>query len=128
MVARERIKRAETEDELQEVRKEKDALREALRVVEGENGFLRSASLSSGTPFDRSDQSPPGSTFSELPPDHSSTVTPPSPSPGWQPPPDVTLDEVPQSEFASYPSHQFKSIILEPAPKPSFISVNEHET
>ncbi|KAH7923165.1 hypothetical protein BV22DRAFT_606119 [Leucogyrophana mollusca] len=53
MVATERIKRAETEEELQEVRLEKDALREALRLIETENGRLRSANVSSGTLSDR---------------------------------------------------------------------------
>ncbi|EIW83113.1 hypothetical protein CONPUDRAFT_164114 [Coniophora puteana RWD-64-598 SS2] len=45
MVATERIKRAETEEELQEIRLEKDALRRALRLIEDENGQLRSASV-----------------------------------------------------------------------------------
>ena len=43
MVATERIRRAETEEELKETRLEKEALRSALRVIEGENGRLRSA-------------------------------------------------------------------------------------
>jgi hypothetical protein len=42
MVAQERIKRAETEEELRDERTEKEALKSALRVVEGENGKLRS--------------------------------------------------------------------------------------
>jgi len=43
MVATERIRRAETEEELKETRLEKEALKCALRVVEGENGRLRNA-------------------------------------------------------------------------------------
>lgn len=43
MVATERMKRAETEEELKEARLEQDALRSALRVVEGENCNLREA-------------------------------------------------------------------------------------
>lgn len=41
MVVHERIKRAEAEDELREARQEKDALRSALTLLEGENGRLR---------------------------------------------------------------------------------------
>lgn len=41
MVAQERIKRAETEEELRQEREEKEALKGALRVVEMENGRLR---------------------------------------------------------------------------------------
>lgn len=41
MVATERIKLAETEEELKELRMEKDALKRALRLIEGENHSLR---------------------------------------------------------------------------------------
>ncbi|KAK0240976.1 hypothetical protein EDD85DRAFT_817211 [Armillaria nabsnona] len=50
MVATERIKRAETEEELKEARQEKEALKSALRVVEGENVHLRGSSSTFGTP------------------------------------------------------------------------------
>ena len=43
MVATERMKRAETEDELKELQQEKEALRSALCIIEGENFTLRSA-------------------------------------------------------------------------------------
>jgi len=43
MVATERMKRAETEEELKELRQEKEALRSALRLIEGENFTLRSS-------------------------------------------------------------------------------------
>ncbi|KAA1475086.1 hypothetical protein DENSPDRAFT_407555 [Dentipellis sp. KUC8613] len=42
MVASERIKRAEAEEELRQTRAEKDALRSALKILESENGQLRS--------------------------------------------------------------------------------------
>jgi hypothetical protein len=45
MVSQERIKRAETEAELLEAKMEKEALKSALRVVEGENGRMRRGSL-----------------------------------------------------------------------------------
>ena len=45
MVAQERIKRAETEEELREARMEKEALKSALKVIENENGRLRRGSL-----------------------------------------------------------------------------------
>ncbi|SJL15137.1 uncharacterized protein ARMOST_18622 [Armillaria ostoyae] len=50
MVATERIKRAETEEELREARQEKEALKSALRVVEGENVHLRGSPSTFGTP------------------------------------------------------------------------------
>ncbi|TDL24292.1 hypothetical protein BD410DRAFT_786401 [Rickenella mellea] len=49
MVAHERIKRAETEDELRQARAEKEALRGAMRVIESENGRLRSTSSTGST-------------------------------------------------------------------------------
>ena len=45
MVATERIKRAETEEELQEARMEQEALKSALKLVETENGRLRRGSV-----------------------------------------------------------------------------------
>lgn len=45
MVASERIKRAEAEEEAREVRLEREALRSALKIVEGENGRLRAGSV-----------------------------------------------------------------------------------
>ncbi|KAF8629300.1 hypothetical protein AX15_003517 [Amanita polypyramis BW_CC] len=41
MVATERMKRAETEEELREAQLEREALRSALRIIEGENSHLR---------------------------------------------------------------------------------------
>ncbi|KAF8149371.1 hypothetical protein B0H34DRAFT_184226 [Crassisporium funariophilum] len=45
MVATERKMRAETEEELKELKQEKEALRSALRLIEGENTHLRSSSI-----------------------------------------------------------------------------------
>ena len=42
MVATERQQRAQIEEELQDVRQEREALKGALRIVEGENAALRS--------------------------------------------------------------------------------------
>ncbi|KAI6021512.1 hypothetical protein BKA83DRAFT_92629 [Pisolithus microcarpus] len=75
MVAVERIKRAETEEELQEARREKDALRQALRVVEGENGQLRSANVTSGNFLDRTEQPSESSTL-EVPVNPGFTLEP----------------------------------------------------
>lgn len=50
MVAQERMKAAEVQEELGEARKQKEALLSALRVVEGENGTLRAAAASAGVP------------------------------------------------------------------------------
>lgn len=51
MVAQERIRRAETEYELREARLEKEALRSALRVLESENGRLRTSNYASASPI-----------------------------------------------------------------------------
>lgn len=50
MVATERIKLAETEEELKQLQAEKDALKRALRLIEGENTTLREHAKSSSTP------------------------------------------------------------------------------
>ncbi|KAF9466888.1 hypothetical protein BDZ94DRAFT_89126 [Collybia nuda] len=56
MVATERIKRAETEEELKEAHSEREALRSALRLLEGENESLRGSSQDSSpvVPFIKS--------------------------------------------------------------------------
>lgn len=46
MVAIERIKLAETEEELRQARDEKEALKGAMRVIESENGQLRGRAIS----------------------------------------------------------------------------------
>ncbi|KAJ3564620.1 hypothetical protein NP233_g8179 [Leucocoprinus birnbaumii] len=50
MVATERIKLAETEEELKQLQSEKDALKRALRLIEGENTTLREHAKSASTP------------------------------------------------------------------------------
>ncbi|KAF8635059.1 hypothetical protein AX17_004039 [Amanita inopinata Kibby_2008] len=50
MVATERMKRAETEEELREARLEQEALRSALRCIEGENSHLRGGGGSKTAP------------------------------------------------------------------------------
>ncbi|THU99235.1 hypothetical protein K435DRAFT_964552 [Dendrothele bispora CBS 962.96] len=50
MVSQERIKRFETEEELKEARQQKQALRDALRVVESEVEVLRSTSSATNSP------------------------------------------------------------------------------
>ncbi|KAF9227176.1 hypothetical protein BS17DRAFT_800266 [Gyrodon lividus] len=120
MVANERMKRAETEEELKEVRLEKDALREALQLIEGENGQLRSANPSSGTLSDRTER-PSSSTPSHLSPALPSH-SPPSPSLLSTEPPGKpngkTILAVAPSYSAEMPGH-LASFALEPAPKPS---------
>ncbi|KIK99388.1 hypothetical protein PAXRUDRAFT_822806 [Paxillus rubicundulus Ve08.2h10] len=120
MVATERMKRAETEEELKEVRTEKDALREALRLIEGENGQLRSANASSGTRSNRT-EALPSSTPSHLFPALLS-LSPPSPSlPSTGSPGainDETTTPVVTPFVAEMPKH-LASFALEPAPKPS---------
>ncbi|KAG1715626.1 hypothetical protein ID866_1550 [Astraeus odoratus] len=120
MVATERIKRAETEEELRELRKEKDALREALRLVEGENGRLRSANLSSGALSDHTEQ-PSSSTPLETPagPSVTLTLSPPSPEQHALGISDGGSDMVSRIDSTSHvpdvPDH-LKGFALEPAP------------
>ncbi|KAN0091311.1 hypothetical protein V8E55_004877 [Tylopilus felleus] len=112
MVATERMKRAETEEELNQTRLEKDALRQALKLIEGENGQLRSATASlHATPLDTTNQS---DTPSHLP-------KPPSPQPPTEPPAGkVTPPDVPLYEVPGRPS----GFVLEPAPKPSLAGLH----
>jgi hypothetical protein len=73
MVASERIRRAEIEEELRQTLLEKEALRSALQILEGENGRLRTLSdaghLTSGAP------SSSGAPEACLPPSPSPTLT-----------------------------------------------------
>ncbi|KAI6040226.1 hypothetical protein EDC04DRAFT_2678036 [Pisolithus marmoratus] len=123
MVAAERIKRAETEEELQEARKEKDALREALRVVEGENGRLRSANITSENFADCTDQ--PSESPSLDIPANPVVIEPHAVSALEQRSTDVasenTLGGKPASDFSNLPDH-LKGFTLEPAPKPSVVA------
>ncbi|KAF8557665.1 hypothetical protein OG21DRAFT_1482127 [Imleria badia] len=103
MVATERMRRAETEEELNQTRLEKDALHQALKLIEGENGQLRSANTSlDTTPLGRTNQS---DTQSHL---HSSP-NPPSPQPSTG---EVTPIDAPSYKI---PGH-FADFVLEPAP------------
>jgi len=115
MVATERIKRAETEEELQEVRLEKDALKEALRLIEGENGRLRSARLSAGGLSDRTVQ--PLSRSSSR--DAIKSPPPRSPSPSSPTSDDITVPLALPPSIAAFvsdnPEH-LADFVLEPAP------------
>ncbi|KIJ68060.1 hypothetical protein HYDPIDRAFT_165792 [Hydnomerulius pinastri MD-312] len=130
MVATERIKRAETEEELLEVRLEKDALREALRLIEGENGRLRSVNSSAGTLSDRTAQ-PSSSSPSRMSP-----VIPPRSSPSPRPPPSPKppsiaplvrngkrTPPVAPAYVPEMPDH-LANFALEPAPKPSLAAMH----
>ncbi|GLB44963.1 putative GDP/GTP exchange factor Sec2p [Lyophyllum shimeji] len=89
MVASERIRRADIEEELREATLEKEALRSALKLLEGENSHLRSASSSPAVPppststSDSTSTSAPPSSQDTLSPDHvdpdANARTPPSP-------------------------------------------------
>ncbi|KAG2342823.1 hypothetical protein BDR05DRAFT_963619 [Suillus weaverae] len=121
MVATERVKRAETEEELQEVRLEKDALKEALRLIEGENDRLRGAQLSAGGVPDKTPQqlSPHSRSSSR-----DAIKSPPtSPSPSSPVVDDVTVPLVLPPSATSFtpdnPDH-ITDFTLEPAPKPPF--------
>ena len=114
MVATERIRRAETEEELKQSCLEKDALRRALELIEGENGRLRSANVSSALPLGRTDHSGTPSQSSVVLP-LCSSPKPPSP----RPPSRTSTDKVTAPIAPSYeiPSH-ISDFVLEPAPKP----------
>lgn len=111
MVATERMRRAETEEELNQTRLEKDALHQALKLIEGENGRLRSANASSDTPLGRVDQSDTPSVVLPL------RLSPERPSP--RPPSRPPTGKVTPPIASSYEiSGHFASFQLEPAPKP----------
>ncbi|KAH0828024.1 hypothetical protein J3R83DRAFT_3673 [Lanmaoa asiatica] len=112
MVATERMRRAETEEELTQARMEKDALRQALQLIEGENGRLRSANASPDMPLGRIDQSDTPSVALPL----RASPEPPSSRPSSRSPTcKVTHPIAPSYEM---PGH-FAGFQLEPAPKPS---------
>ena len=115
MVATERMRRAETEEELNQTRLEKDALHQALKLIEGENGRLRSANASPDAPLGRTNLSDLPPQLSVITPLHSSP-NPPSPQPLAEPPAGkVTPPLAPSYEI---PGH-LAGFMLEPAPKPS---------
>lgn len=119
MVATERIKRAETEEELQEVRLEKDALREALRLIEVENGRLRGAQLSVGGVSDKTPQL--SSSHSRSSSRDAIKSPPTSPSPSSPAVDDITVPLAllrSAASFASDNPEHLTDFILEPAPKP----------
>jgi hypothetical protein len=119
MVATERIKRAETEEELQEVRLEKDALREALRLIEGENYRLRGAQLSAGGVSDKTPQRPSSHSRSSS---RDAIKSPPT-SPSSLAADDITVPLALLPSTASFTSdnpEHLTHFTLEPAPKPLF--------
>ena len=120
MVATERMKRAETEEELNQARLEKDALRQALKLIEGENGRLRDVNLVSAPPLARTDQSEPSSQSPVVAPSRSSSRLP-SPQP-----PSATLNGKVTPPMA--PSYEvtghITDFVLEPAPKPSLAGLH----
>lgn len=121
MVATERIKRAETEEELQEVRLEKDALKDALRLIEGENDRLRGAQLSAGGVSDKTLQRPSSHSRSSSRYAIKSPPTSPS-SPAVD---DVAVPLALQPSTASFTSdnpEHLTDFTLEPAPKPPFLA------
>ncbi|KAG1890129.1 hypothetical protein F4604DRAFT_1708789 [Suillus subluteus] len=123
MVATERIKRVETEEELQEVRLEKDALKEALRLIEVENGRLRGAQLSAGEVSDTTLQPPSSHSRSSSRDAIKSPPTSPSPSSPAVDDVAVTLALPPSaaSFIPDNPEH-LTDFTLEPAPKPPFVA------
>ncbi|KAF8134473.1 hypothetical protein EV363DRAFT_1160516 [Boletus edulis] len=114
MVATERMKRAETEEELAQTRLEKDALHQALKLIEGENGRLRSAKAPLDMPSDQTDQpetSPPRCSSPDLPSPRASTGPPTG---------EVTPLTAPSYEI---PRH-LANFVLRPAPKPSLAGLH----
>ena len=115
MVATERMRRAETEEELNQTRLEKDALHQALKLIEGENGRLRGANASPDTASGRVNQSDASSQLSVVTPLRSSS-NPPSPR-------SPTGKVTPTAPSYELPVH-IASFVLEPAPKPSLAGLH----
>ncbi|KAG8214087.1 hypothetical protein J3R82DRAFT_10845 [Butyriboletus roseoflavus] len=121
MVSTERMRRAETEEELYQTRLEKDALHQALKLIEGENGRLRNASAPPDTPMGRIDQSdtPPVVLPVRLSPEQHSSRPPSRPSTDKVTTPIAPLYEIP-GHLAGFQ--------LEPAPKPSLAGLHRKTT
>ncbi|KAI9571179.1 hypothetical protein HD554DRAFT_2079203 [Boletus coccyginus] len=113
MVATERMKRAETEEELNQTRLEKDALHQALKLIEGENGRLRSANAPPDAPLGRTNLLGIPPQLSVITPLQS--PNPPSPQPLAKPP--VGKVTPPPAALYEIPGH-LVGVMLEPAPKP----------
>lgn len=107
MVATERMKRAETEEELSQTRLEKDALHQALKLIEGENGRLRSANTLLDVPLTNRSDTP---------------THPPTPS-SPQPPTALPTSNVTQVSSPEIPGH-LSAFVLQPAPKPSLAGLH----
>ncbi|KAG2154343.1 uncharacterized protein EDB93DRAFT_1131673 [Suillus bovinus] len=121
MVATERIKRAQTEEELQEVRLEKDALKEALRLIEGENGRLRGVQLSAAGVSNETPQPPSSHSRSSSRDAIKSPPTSPSPSSPAVDDISVPLTLLPSTaSFTSDNPGHLTDFILEQAPKSPF--------
>lgn len=123
MVATERVKRAETEEQLQEVRLEKDALKEALRLIESQSGQLRSTQLSTARVLNRPVQQPSSHSRSSSR-DAIKSPPPSSPlSPSPSNPNDISVPLTLPPSAASFtvenPDH-LADFILQPAPKATF--------
>lgn len=122
MVATERVKRAETEEELQEVRLEKDALKEALRLIESQSDQLRSTQLSTGRVLNRPVQRPSSHSRSDA-----IKLPPPSPSPSPSNPNDISVPLALPPSAASFtaenPDH-LADFLLQPAPKATFTTLH----
>jgi len=125
MVATERVKRAETEEELQEVRLEKDALKEALRLIESENGQLRTGQLSTGGISDRTAHQPSSHSRSSS---RDAIKSPPPSSPSPSNSDDIALSSALPPSTASFttenPDH-LADFILQPAPKTTFAALHQ---
>lgn len=123
MVATERVKRAETEEELREVRSEKDALKDALRLIESESGQLRSAPPSTGGNSDRTAQQ----SFSHSRSSSRDAIKSPPPS-SLSPPisDDIAVPLRLPSSTALFdnPDH-LGDFILQPAPKATFVALHQ---
>jgi hypothetical protein len=125
MVVTERVKRAQTEDELQEVRLEKDALKEALRLIEGENGQLRSAQLSTGGISDRTAHQSSSHSRSSS---RDAIKSPPPSSPSPSDSDDIALPSALPPSTASFMtenSDHLADFILQPAPKTTFVVLHQ---
>jgi hypothetical protein len=125
MVVTERVKRAQTEEELQEVRLEKDALKEALRLIEGENGQLRSAQLFTGGISDRTAHQSSSHSRSSS---RDAIKSPPPSSPSPSDSDDIALPSALPPSTASFMtenSDHLADFILQPAPKTTFAVLHQ---
>lgn len=138
MVATERIKRAEAEEELKEAQSEREALRSALRVLEGENVSLRGSSRDASpvVPFAKSHSRSSSEIALKSAPTSPRSSRPPTPVTASlsrrqpKPPGDLAEEKTPAGSKLPLQEDNVEDPQITPQtrrPRPTSLHLDEHE-